>query len=90
MTEIDVKYLRKALVKLKPTQHQFPTTPEITLLCYDSSEDESPDMISVFWSEGFLYEGDDFNAVANKMRGRKTDCYKISTEVEEILEFYLE
>ena len=90
MTEIDVKYLRKALVKLQPTQHQFETKPEITLLCYDSPEDESPDMISVFWSEGFLYEGDDFNAIANNMRGRKTDCYKISDEVEEILSFYLD
>ena len=88
MEDYDVIDLRKAFSKLESSVQQLKNEPEITLFCYSTEDDESPDFISVFWKEGYLYKGDDFNALADNMKGQKTRCFKISNDVREILSQY--
>ncbi len=88
MSSEDIRDLRKAFRKMIPTEHQFFDDAEIILFCYQTAEDKFPDFYAVFLEEGFVYEGDSFDALADSFKRRKSKCYEINEEVRFIISLY--
>ncbi len=84
----DIKDLRKEFRKLVLTEHQFFDDSEILLYCYKTQNDKFPDLYAIYLEEGFVYEGDSFEALADTFKNRKTKCYEISEEVRFVLSLY--
>jgi|GEM_PF-4970431 len=84
----DIKDLRKAFRKMVPTENQFFDDAEIILYCYKTRADKTPDFYAIFLEEGFVYEGDSFEALADSFKDRKTKCYEINEDVRFILSLY--
>ena len=88
LTIEEVEDLRDIFSELEPIKKDVYDKPDIIILGYNSENDGNPDMYCVFKKDRYIFVGDYFEAWAQRMKGRKSNCYIINEDLKSFLEIY--
>jgi len=86
LTRDQIAELKELFLDLEPDTYDFYEKPEFILYGYRTEQAKTPDVYSIFLSEGYVYQGDYFVAWADRMKGRTSKCYKLDEYTSFILE----